>query len=423
MKHLSRRPQSAARTIVLACLLGALASGAAHAQTSPYYLRASQTFSYDSNLFRVPDAAGTESDVISTTALTVGLDQPISRQRLLASATVRGNAYRDNSELNGAGYDLLLGLDWEAASKLSGTARITASQSQAGFESYGGLAQPQSGRNQERSRLVDLRGQYGGASVLTLEAQANLTDISYSSTGFASRERESAMLGAGLRWRPGGPWSFGLMLRRTDGEYPRFSAIAGADEYTRNDVDLTAEFLPTGASRLSARITHTDEQHDLDASRDFSGVTGELRWNYQATGKLSFMTLLARETGSGSSTTTQLIPGGDETTTYLTDSRLTNRLGLQADWEATAKIRVTANFDYSRDFYDTQFLDGSGVVAGNRRGYSRRVGLTAGYAITRVWTLQCGLSRLSRDSGVTLGGQSYAYDANTASCSATLALQ
>lgn len=423
MKHMSRRRQPAARTIVLACLLGALASGAAHAQTSPYYLRASQTFSYDSNLFRVPDAAGTESDVISTTALTVGLDQPISRQRLIASATVRGNAYRDNSELNGAGYDLLLGLDWEAASKLSGTARITASQSQAGFESYGGLAQPQSGRNQERSRLVDLRGQYGGASVLTLEAQANLTDISYSSTGFASRERESAMLGAGLRWRPGGPWSFGLMLRRTDGEYPRFSATAGADEYTRNDVDLTAEYQPTGASRLSGRITHTDEEHDLDASRDFSGVTGELRWNYQATGKLSFMTLLARETGSGSSTTTQLVPGGDETTTYLTDSRLTNRLGLQADWEATAKIRVTANFDYSRDFYDTQFLDGSGVVAGNRRGYSRRVGLTAGYAITRVWTLQCGLSRLSRDSGVTLGGQSYAYDANTGSCSATLALQ
>lgn len=423
MNRLPRRPEPTARTVALACLLGALAAGAAHAQSSPYYLRASQTVSYDSNLFRVPDAAGPESDLISTTALTLGLNQPISRQRLLASATLRGNAYRDNSELNGFGYDLLLGLDWEAASKLSGTARVTASQSQAGFESYGGLAQPQSGRNQERSRLVDLRGQYGGTSVLTLEAQANYTDISYSSTGFASRERNSAMLGTGLRWRPGGPWSFGLMVRRTDGEYPRFSTTAGADEYTRDDVDLTADFQATGASRLSARITHTNEDHDLDASRDFSGITGELRWNYQATGKLSFMTVLARETGSGSSTTTQLVPGGDETTAYLTDSRLTNRLGLQGEWAATAKIRVTANFDYSRDYYDSQFLDGSGVVAGNRRGYSRRLGLNAAYSITRVWTLQCGVSRLSRDSGVTLGGQSYAYDANTGTCSATLALQ
>lgn len=409
-----------ARTVWLACLLGVLAAGAAHAQRSPYSLRASQAISYDSNLFRVPDAAGADSDMISTTSLTLGIDQPISRQRLTASATARGTAYRDNSALDGFGYDLSLGLDWEAGSKLSGVARVLASQTQAGFESYGSLAQPESGRNQERSRIVDLRGQYGGQSILTLEAQANYTDISYSSTGFASRERKSAMLGAGTRWRPGGPWSFGLMLRRTDGEYPRFSALAGADEYDRNDIDLTAEYQPTGASRLTARLTHTDENHDLDTSRDFSGVTGELRWNYRATGKLAFTTAVVRETASGSSTTTTATPGGEETTSYLTDSRLASRFMLQADWDATAKIRLSGNAEYSREDYDTQFVGGA---SGNQRGHTRRFGLTASYAATRVWTFQCALSHMRRDSGVVIGGLDYAYDANTASCSATLALQ
>lgn len=415
-----------ARPVALAVLAGALlaAAGLAQAQRSPYFLRASQTISYDSNLFRVPDALGTESDLISTTALTVGIDQPIGRQRVQASLGVNGTAYRDNSALNGFGYDLDVLLDWEAAARWSGNARLSASQRQAGFESYGGLAGANTGRNQERARSLDLLARYGGASVLTLEAIANLTDISYSSTGFASRERESQMLGAGLRWRPRGAWTFGLVARRTDGEYPRFSALAGADEYERTDVDLTADFQPTGASRLSARLTHTDEDHDLDESRDFSGLTGELRWNYQLTGKVATLVQLTRETGAGSSIT-ETIPGGGgaSSTAYLTDSQLTNRLRLQADWDATAKIRVSANYDHARENFDTRFLSDGGVVSGNRKGNSRNLGLSATYSITRVWTLACGVARLSRDSGTLIGAVAYEYDANTGYCSATLALQ
>jgi hypothetical protein len=429
------------RLLSMVCAAAALCSGTAQAQLSPYYFRLSETLSYDSNYFREPVIQRKEA--ISTTALSVGLDQPIGRQRLFGDATVRGVVHKEYTDLNGVGYDLRGGVDWELGNKLSGTLAANFGRAQADFSSYGANTGRVRERNDERSTSIDFRGQYGGQSVLSLVGLANYTRVRYSLASFNSSNRQSHMVGAGVRYRPSAFWSFGLTGRRTNGEYPQ-----ALDEYDRTDIDLTADYQPTGLSRFTARLSHTDEEHDLTSSRDFSGLTGELAWIYQVSGKVQLRTSVARETGSGTSisalstapvTSAPPTTGGTDSVpppqptpvptsttpvSYLTDSQLTDRFGIQADWAATGKITASAAFNYTNDDYDTQFGPSGG---GGTSGHTRQYVVSANYAATRVWNFACGAGYEKRttDALVTTsrGIVPYGYSATTAFCSAALSLR
>jgi hypothetical protein len=431
------------------CLTGVTASllfmGDAHAQLlldsldrplRPYYLQLSQTLSYDSNLFR--EERDEDSDVISSTALTGGFEQQIGRQRVFGNAGISGNFYQDNDQLNGLGYNLLLGAAWEVGSRLTGTARVRAAQNQASFADYGSFSANRTGKNRERSTVFDVSAQYG-RGVVALEALANHTDVRYSDSGFSSRDRKSDMVGAGLRFRPGGPWSFGLTARFTEGEYPDTVDLTTgetvSDDYERRDIDLTAQYRATGRSRLSARISHTDEEHDVVTARDFDGITGSLNWYYEATGKTSLNVGLSRNTGTGEGSRLIYdgIPDGPSdplaptpvdlgTVSFLTDSRRSDSIDISVDWQATAKIGVNVGASYSRDRYDTRFVEGADEDS-DSTGNTRALRLSASYAITRAWSLGCGLGYYSRDTEISTSAGSFGYDATTAYCSAALRLQ
>jgi len=69
--------------------------GMAFAQDDPYYIGASQVFTWESNVFRVAEGQPESKDTYSTTALLAGVNQPFGR-----------------------GVDV--GLDWETIESLSG---------------------------------------------------------------------------------------------------------------------------------------------------------------------------------------------------------------------------------------------------------------------------------------------------------------
>ena len=433
MKRLPRPARSRARRVrpLVGAAVALACAGAAHAQLRPYYVTASETISYDSNIFRV--SRDEDSDLISTTALTVGVDQPIGRQRVYGSLGTRYTAYRDNSDLNGTGYDVGAGVDWEAASKLSGNASVNFSQAQASRDQYGSLQATSRGKNEERAKRADLSVQYGGLSLLSIHGLANYTDIDYSNRDFANRERTSHMFGAGANWQPGGPWSFGLTVRRTNGEYPHFGTRNGetiSDDFDRTDIDFTTNYVASGKSNLNLRLTHTNEDHELDEERDFNGLTGAISWRYRATGKITTAVTLIRETGSGASfyngvviTDPDLPPPDIPSVAYLTDSQRTDTLALNATWAATGRIQVNLGFSYSRERFDNRFVTDAGTSNSRSTGHSRSFDLAASYAITRVWSASCGLGYEQRSSAARVDGQDYGYDSRTAFCSATLALR
>lgn len=391
----------------------------------PYYLRVSQGLAHDDNLFRVSSALGTQSDWISSTALLAGFDQPFGRQRAYADATLRGNAYRDQSQLNNFGYDLGLGLNWSTVERISGDLRMNISQSLARFSDYGSAPREDLGKNEENSQFYAGRVQYGVTADWAVDALAEYFRVDFTADDFDSRERNVTTVGAGVKYRPNAIWSFGVGGRHADGTYPRAAVSQGvvlADDYTRDSVDVTARLVATGLSTFSGRLSYTREEHDLDTSRDFSGLTGAVTWTYQATGKVNVGLSFIRDTGTNTSTNS--LTGVQ---TFLTDSRLTNRLGATVRWDATSKIRVTAGVEYWRDTFDdqfTEFVDGGEVVrVADETANNVNLSLRMRYQPTRTIGLECGGRYEDRDGyGRSINPQN-GFTATTLFCNATLTLR
>ncbi|HEU4459253.1 MAG TPA: hypothetical protein VFR90_09045 [Methylibium sp.] len=448
---------------LLPCLFaaGALVAGAsAQAQSSPYSLLIGQRFGVDSNIFRVSN--NEQRDYYSLTSVTVGLDQPISRQRLYASATADYTAWKGNDQLNGPGYNVLAGLGWEVGSRLTGDVRFNLRQAQANPADYGALSGIASQKNRERSGTFDFRGAYGGIGLLAIETLYNHTNIDYSNDAFATRERKSDTLGAGLRVRQTPDLNYGFMWRETRGEYPRGVVVPGGflrDEYDRRDIDLSAGLRLSELTAFSGRVSYTKEDHDQIAARSFSGVTGEIAAVYRPTGKLELGASLSRDTGSGNQssqlaamtgagttgstggtptgtatgtpgivtggtgltggTTSGTTGTGTGTSGYLTDARVSDRIRVSAQWDATAKVRVNTALTYARERYDTLFVTGTTGSFGQEKGSTRAAMLGARYEFSRAISFECGVGYESRDAGALVND----YDATTGYCGAALLLQ
>jgi hypothetical protein len=416
------------RTTLLTRLVGLtlamVATSAAQAQAQtpdggPWYLRAGQTFTYDSNLFRVPDDDDDhDSDTISTTELTAGLDQPYGRQRYLGELSLFLNRYQDNDQLNNTGHQALLGMDWSAAQRWSGDIRFRSRERLAPFEDFGTLGDDEV---KESVNSFDFRAQYGAASTWILESGFGYRDVKFSvdaedggdEDAFESREFDQTRVFVGAGYRPSDLIRFGVRLRHAQGTY---GSGADEDDYDRNDLELNTLWRASGLSTIDARMAITREDHDEVESRDFSGVTGSIGWSYVPTGKLQFDTRLVRDT-SNRGGTADIVPDRG----FLTDSRVSNRLILNARWLTTAKITLDGRFEYARDSYDTEFIgeDEDG------KGSTRVARLRASYALNRAWLFSCSIGRQSRSTpfGDGEAGLPRDYDANFGGCTAQFELR
>jgi hypothetical protein len=375
------------------------------AQTNPYYVGVSQVFTRDSNLFRVADSQVKSVDLISTTSLLAGINQPIGRQRLFADANVRYNRFRDNDRLDYTGYGLNVGMDWATIERLSGSLAYSLNQTLASF-SEDGVAAVTTTANRERSQQFLARGQLGLDGPLSLEAMFTHRRLDYSAASFAVNEFSQNMVSVGALYRPSGMLTLGTALRGTRGRYPFAIGTPGAfqaDEYNRNDLDLTAVWTPTGQSTVAARLSFGKEDHDLVKARDFSGATGTVTWQYKPTGKLTFTTDLIRETGAEASFNGVSFANANP---IGNNSQQSSAMQVRAVWEATAKIQVNAGARYTeRDLVNGLISGGTDKTA--------QANLGAQYTPTRTWLLGCNLAREKR------GGATPApYNANIVGCSA-----
>jgi hypothetical protein len=420
LRHRTRRRLRLLPVVV--ALLGAGVAGSAVAQVSPYYIGASQAFSHDSNVFRVADGFPKASDVWSTTSLLVGIDQPISRQRIYADANIAYNKYQDLDQLDGSGYRLGLGLDWATVERLSGTLKFNASEALA---DYGAADTPSTTeKNTERSQEALASVRLGGAAArFNLEGTFSHRELNYSLDSWDRYEYRRDTVGLGLIYRPSGALTLGAGARYTKGTFPRFAQDASgayiADDYDRNDIDLTAVWEATGASRVNARISFTDESHDVAGARDFSDWTGAIAWDWRPTGKLRFLTELARDSGQELN---PLTSGGGSISAVGDTSQLADQLQVQAFYDATAKIQLNALARYThRSLVNTVSVPG-GIVTTTAAGNDNTTTLSIGaqYNPTRTIQIGCSVGTESRNADSVV---SYDYSSDYASCFAQILLK
>lgn len=354
--HITRHPM---RPLLLALMTALVGAGGAHAQAQtnpPWYAGVALGFSHDSNVYRLgdgrnPPAGLARGDNITSTTLLAGFDQPVGRQRVFGSVTLRDNRFADNGLLDGNGYAANLGVDWSSIERLSGTLNLRASRDMAFLAPEVGL-EVQPTRNVATSRQVDNIIRLGLVSLWQAEVGMGLRSIDYSATEYANREYDSNWASVGLRYKPSAALSFGVAYRDTRGKYPHYrllqTGVWQADRFTQRDLDFTASWTVSGASALSARLSAERVSYDEATRRDFNGVTGELRWHWQPTGKLRFTTSLLRDTGRDSVLNTyQFITGTDI-------SRTSNAVSVRADYEISGKVTGYAGASYAeRDLVDT----------------------------------------------------------------------
>lgn len=390
------------RTRLLPLAAALCAAGGAHAQSTPYYVGVSQSFTHESNIYRTRN--NEISDTISTTSLFGGVDQMVGRQRVYGNATVSANKFMDNGTLDNTGYGLKAGVDWATIERISGTVELNANQSLARYENSVG----ETDKNTLRDLTFRAVARVGVVTRLTAETGYTYRRVDYSLNAYRARNFDQNAVSTGLRYRFSGALTGGAALRFTKGEYPDQNP---RDEYDRRDIDFTATWTPTGNSSVSGRISLSDTSHSVSNSADFSGVTGDLTWDWRPTGKLRFVTSLTRDTGEEIS----LLGGSADQ--VLTNSRISTSIGTRATYEVTSKVVADASVRYVNRKLDLSLQNQSADGGDN----TRFVSLGLRWMAMRSLTLGCSLGYESRSSSARL--LSAPYDSRSASCYGQFALQ
>lgn len=394
------------RLTAMALAAGLSCSGAALAQQGPgpYYVGIAQDVTHESNTLNRP--AGSESsDTIYTTTLRGGLNLPFGRQRVFANAELNHQTYSNFDVRDNDGYNLGAGLDWSTIERLSGNFTFNAHRRQADFNP-GGITLPLPQTNIERSEDVNARARLGVVTTLAFEAGVGHRRVDFSAPEFAAREYQQDSGNLGISYRPSGILTVGAGL---SGQRTRYLAAdaplqTAPDRSRRQDVYVTANWVPTGASTVDARINIGKTEYDLATAADFDGVTGSLTWAWRPTGRLSLVTAVSRDTGQETGFL-RLLDGSRFSATDF--SRVTDSLSLRGEYMLTGKISLTAGLGYSR----RDLVDGFTGIAGSDN--TTRVSLGARWAATRSLAFGCSASRDSRSAS---GAGSSEYDNDRIGC-------
>lgn len=400
------------------------AGQSAAAPGSPYYVGASQGFTHDSNVYRIPSGP---DDNYSSTGLFAGFDVPLSRQRLFGRARADLNRYQREKRLDNTSYDLTAGLNWETIENLSGNVTATLDQHLAAPAAI--AAVPQATRNLADRRGVSGLARWGGVSVFTVEGTLGYSTLDYSAPEYVSAESKQEYGSIGLFYKPSPPLRVGIAVRLDRTRTPK--AFLQADgSYLPNQIngrhlDLIGEYELSSRLSANARASYTRQTNSSAGEADFSGFTGDIRVTYRPTAKIGLSGVASHQAGFDAS---QVGTGlaADAVPTPATpiaglyeNNRVTDSFGLSATYAATAKITGNAGVSYTRARILSTVTTGSGSTARpDVVDTVRGATLGASYAISRPWLLACNLGYEKR---FVVGEVSYSYEAGSVGCSAQFA--
>ncbi len=371
-----------------------------NASQSPYYLGVQQGLTYESNVRGAWGGQPKIGDWFSTTTLRAGVNQPISRQRFFADASLRYNRYNDRSELNNTGYGLTAGWDWATVERISGVFTAHADQN---------LTRPTmtSGqRNIERSTELSGVARIGGVTALTFELGANLRSVDHSNISFALSEYNRTGAHAAVLYRLSSATTLGFGVAGARSSYP-----FNGDKSNRRDAYVQGSWTPSGLTDVQARLAQTKMTYDILSARDYTGATGSLVVNWRPTGKIATSLFAARDTG-GEIGFLRLTP--DSNVSSANTSTISNMLGVRGTYELSAKILVDMGVSWQRRTLVNLFT--AGLPGASAPGSDTLTVFQLGtrWSPTRNVSVGCQVSRETRNTRTTAldGSQSSSNPAN-----------
>ncbi|MEY8877125.1 MAG: hypothetical protein AB9M60_11495 [Leptothrix sp. (in: b-proteobacteria)] len=392
-------------------LLSILLLAPALAAAGPYSLSVSETVSHDSNVFRAPSGAG-QDDTISLTGLRVGLDQPYGRQRVRANAGLQMTRFNSLSHLNFTAPNADLRWDWSSAERLEGDVSLGHTE-QLYTSSLNGTAITGQQRSVQKTSSAAARARLGMVTSWTLDGGAALQTRNYTLASQDNQDQRRQSVDLGTRYQPNPDLQVRALLRRSRGQYPRFSTTLGADRFSRTDAELGTTVALGGSTDIDARLARSREVHSQAIAGASSFWSGSMGLQWRASGKLGFSARLVRDSDTG---------GQDASNPIVTsNATLANSLNLGANWAFTEKLRFSTGWQHiERQLQRSISLGGSSASA-SARDTTNQYSLGSTFQPTRTVLLGLDWSHYQKSSGDTalLGA---AYRGQVVALSATLTL-
>ena len=336
----------------------------------PLHLQVSGSVTHDSNLFRLPSevdaqaaiGSSDKSDNIFRIGAGGKYEAQVSRQKFLVEANVDDYRFQNFDNLNNDSYDGRGEWKWQAGNFWDGTLGIGQRRSLAGFANL----------QQNIKDMIDQGRAYGSANY-NLHSHLRFTlDLSWydnrhsadSQKIFDSRVDNTAFT---VNWVTPAQNTVGLQYRTTNAHYPNRDPVttAGLDNaYRENEYNLVAHWRASGASDFVFRLGHTERTFDQSPTRNFSGPTWRITYNWQPVGKVGLELATWREIA--------------EFETLGTNYVRSTGFSLAPTWAITPKTSLRAKASYVTD----KFLGDSGiVVVTNSREDKGRI-----YQLSAIWS-------------------------------------
>ena len=254
-----------------------------------------------------------------------------------------------------------------------------------------------------------------------MEATLGHRRVRYSAPEYLGSQYQQNRGSLGLRFRPGIA-TFGAALSLADSRYETSPVQAAtgqaAEQVRRSSLDLTVNWPASGASNVYVRLSPTRATYSEFTQRDFSGLTGALRWNWVTTGKLSLDTRLGHDISQDSNFETF---GGATIVGTGNTGRTTTELRITVGYDMTAKTALTAALGTThRRLEQTANVASLSVVTGAGSDDTNTLAIGLRWAPQRSLQLGCNVAREQRSA---TGRLSQDYRANTVNCHGQFTLQ
>jgi hypothetical protein len=401
---------------ILSPLCLCLFAGSAWAGLEPFSFGASENLQHQSNLGHAE--TNEKAAWISTTELNAGLNETLGREKLVASAAVDFNRYKDMHALDSTGYSAATELDWSTVGDLSGSLGADSRRRQYFYGetaefSFGNAAPTTLARNLQTDNHAFARISLGGQSRLTIFGGGDINRRNFSNDTFRPNDQRQWSTNLGTRYATSPDLSFGVTGQYVRGEYPEGGPGGVQSNFNSKTGSATTRWQVSGNSSLDGSLGYTAYYSDaFGGTRHF--MSGSLAWGWTPPSHISVNVLLKR---SADADTPAVSNANTLGASSLNGTSINDVANIDATYAFTPKTSLEAVVNYAhRKYEDVAIVAGS--VSGSTR--TSRYFLTLHYLPTRTTNLSCGVGRETRHADASLAQVAGSYNDTYLQCLASI---
>ncbi|MFL6697576.1 MAG: hypothetical protein ACJ8GJ_10450 [Vitreoscilla sp.] len=403
---------------ILSPLCLCLFAGSAWAELEPFSFGASENLQHQSNLGHSP--TNETADWISTTEFSAGINEPVGRDKLVASAAVNFNRYKRLHSLNSTGYQAGAEFDWNTIGDLSGALGVDSHRRQyfygetSEFSFLGEAPTTVLVRNLQTDNHAFARVTLGGQSRWSIFGGADANRRNFSNEAFHVADQRQWSTNLGTRYATSPDLAFGVTGTYVRGDYPQGSITGTQSNFNSKSAAATTRWQVSGNTMMDGSLGYTAYYSDaFGGTRHF--MNGTLNWVWKPPSHLTFTLGLKRSADADTSSVG--ITNAPQGASSLNGTSINTGAHLDATYAFTPKTSLSASTDYTERKYE-DLLTVAGPVSGTTR--TARFFLTVHYLPTRTTDVSCGAGRETRHADASLFQAAPGYNDNYVQCLASI---